>query len=100
MALKVDGNSERKPQNITGRVDRDVNRVHGKEGLQFSTQLDKHFSEGQDEELRKKAKEIEKQGKRLSEHIDISELKAYKRLQGIFRRGFDGVNTLFKRKLS
>ncbi|NLB79814.1 MAG: YaaR family protein, partial [Clostridiaceae bacterium] len=29
---------------------------------------------------RKKAQEIEKQGKHLASHIDVSELKAYKRL--------------------
>lgn len=80
MALKVDGNSGRKPQNMISRIDRDQNKVQGKEGTQFSTHMDKHFSGGQDEELKKKAKEIETQGKRLSEHIDIAELKVYKRL--------------------
>jgi uncharacterized protein YaaR (DUF327 family) len=42
--------------------------------------MDRHFSQNQDEELQKKALEIDKQGKHLSSHIDISELKTYKRL--------------------
>lgn len=80
MALKVDGSSGRKPQNIAGHIDRDLGKVQGKDGPQFSNQMDRHFSQNQDEELQKKALEIAKQGKHLSEHIDISELKAYKRL--------------------
>lgn len=80
MALKVDGSSGRKPQSIGMRSDRDLGKVQSKNGAQFSSQLDKHFSENQDEELKKKAMEIEKQGKHLSEHIDISELKTYKRM--------------------
>ncbi|NLE25082.1 MAG: YaaR family protein [Clostridiaceae bacterium] len=49
-------------------------------GAQFSSNMDRQFSESQDEELKKKALEIEKQGKHLAAHIDVSELKAYKRL--------------------
>ncbi len=80
MALKIDGSSGRKPQSIGNRIERDSSKVQGKNGTQFGTQLDRHFSQNQDEELKKKAQEIEKQGKRLSEHVDISELKVYKRL--------------------
>ncbi len=80
MALKIDGSSGRKPQSIGNRIERDSSKVQGKSGTQFGTQLDRHFSQNQDEELKKKAQEIEKQGKRLSEHVDISELKVYKRL--------------------
>lgn len=42
--------------------------------------MEKNYSDSQEEELRKKALEIEKQGKRLGSHIDVAELKAYKRL--------------------
>jgi uncharacterized protein YaaR (DUF327 family) len=80
MALKVDGGSGRKPQSIGFKMERDTGKVQSKSGPQFSTHLDKRFSENQDEELKKKALEIEKQGKHLAEHIDIAELKTYKRL--------------------
>ena len=80
MAFKIDGSSGRKPQSIGMRVERDSGKVMSKSGAQFSSHLDKHFSDNQDEELKKKALEIEKQGKHLSEHVDISELKTYKRM--------------------
>lgn len=80
MALKIDGGSGRKPQNLTGRIDRDVKKVNDMNGAQFSSHMDRQFSESQDEELKKKALEIEKKGKHLASHIDVSELKAYKRL--------------------
>lgn len=80
MALKIDGSSGRKPQSLSGRVDRDIKKVNDKNGVQFSSHMDRQFSENQDEELKRKALEIEKQGKHLASHIDVSELKAYKRL--------------------
>ena len=80
MALKVDGSSGRKPQSIGTWGEKDLGKIQHKSGAQFSSHLDKQFAQSQDDELKKKAKEIEKQGKRLSEHVDISELKAYKRL--------------------
>ncbi|NLO98934.1 MAG: YaaR family protein [Clostridiaceae bacterium] len=80
MALKIDGSSGRKPQNLTGRIERDIKKVNDMNGAQFSSHMERQFSESQDEELKKKAMEIEKQGKRLASHIDVAELKAYKRL--------------------
>lgn len=82
MALKIDGNSGRgrKPQSLSGRIERDLKKVNERSGPQFSSHMDRQFSESQEEELKKKALEIEKQGKHLSSHIDVSELKAYKRL--------------------
>jgi len=81
MALKIEGSPERrKPQSVTGRIDSNVKRVSDKNGPQFSSHMDRHFSQSQEEELRKKALEIEHQGKRLASHIDVSELKVYKRL--------------------
>ena len=80
MALKIDGNSGRKPQSLSGRIDRDIKKVNSMNGTQFSSHMDRQFSENQEEELRKKAQEIEKQGKHLASHIDVSQLKAYKRL--------------------
>ena len=80
MSIRINGNSGRKPQKITGPVDRDVKKVTEKNSLQFSTHMDKNYSDNQEERLKKKALEIEKQGKRLGKHIDVAELKAYKRL--------------------
>ncbi|MCX7774422.1 MAG: YaaR family protein [Clostridia bacterium] len=79
--LKIDGGGSRgKPQTISSKIDRDAGKVSDKSGAQFGSHLDRHFSQNQEEELQKKAMEIEKQGKHLSEHVDISELKAYKKL--------------------
>lgn len=80
MAIKIDGSSGRKPQNVSGRMDGNAKKVSNKNGPQFSSHLDRNFSQNQDEELKKKALEIEKQGKHLANHIDVSELKVYKRL--------------------
>ncbi len=80
MGIEINRSSGRKPHKITGRVERDIRKVSEKNGLQFSTHMDKNYSDNQEEELKKKALEIEKQGKRLGSHIDVSELKAYKRL--------------------
>ena len=80
MALKVDGNSGRKPQSISGKSIKDTGRVQDKGTAQFSSHLGRHFGEAQEEILRQMAKDIEKQGKHLSEHVDIADLKTYRRL--------------------
>lgn len=80
MAIKIDGSSGRKPQNVSGRIDSNIKKITDKSGPQFSSHMDRQFSQNQEEELKKKALEIEKQGKHLANHIDVSELKAYKRL--------------------
>ena len=80
MALKIDRSPERKPQSLTSRIDRDYKKVNDKSETHFSSHMDHQFSESQDEELKKKAVEIEKRGHRLASHIDVSELKAYKKL--------------------
>ncbi|MGI6621731.1 MAG: YaaR family protein [Clostridiaceae bacterium] len=80
MSLKINGSSGRKPQNVSRRMDSNVKKVTDKNELQFGSHMERHFSQNQDEELKKKALEIEKQGKHLANHIDVSELKVYKRL--------------------
>lgn len=81
MGLKVDGGSTgRKPQGIPGRMEKENGRIQEKGSAQFSSHLGRHFDDAQEDILRQKAKEIEKQGKHLADHIDISELKTYKRL--------------------
>ena len=80
MGIKIGGGSGRKPHRVSGQVDGSIKKVNGKDGPLFSAHMDKKYSESQEEELKKKAQEIEKQGKRLVSHVDIAELKAYKRL--------------------
>lgn len=81
MGLKVDGgNTGRKPQGIPGRIEMETGRIQEKGSAQFSSHLGRHFGDAQEDILRQMAKDIEKQGEHLSEHVDISELKAYKRL--------------------
>ncbi len=80
MAIKIDGSSGGKPQNVSGRIESNRTRISEKSGPQFSSHMDRQFSESQEEELKKKALEIEKKGKHLANHIDVSELKAYKRM--------------------
>lgn len=81
MGLKIDGgNSGRKPPSIGGRVGKDSAKVQDKSTSQFGSHLGRHFGDAQEEELRQKAKDIEKQGEHLAQRIDISELKTYKRL--------------------
>ncbi|HOQ75954.1 MAG TPA: YaaR family protein [Thermoclostridium sp.] len=81
MGLKIDrGGSDRRPSRLTSRVSIPTEKVQDKGGAQFSSHMDRHFGNAQEEMLRQMAKEIEKQGERLAEHIDISELKVYKRM--------------------
>ncbi len=80
MGIKVDSNSRGKPQRITPGVDRSAGRVRDLSHSQFGNQLGRNLKDNQEEELQKKAKQIAEQGKKLSAHVDISELKAYKRL--------------------
>lgn len=80
MSLKIDGGSGRKPENVTNRIGKEGGKVQEKSTAQFSSFMDKHSGQSQDEMLKQMAQEIEKQGKRLAEHIDISELKTYKRM--------------------
>jgi uncharacterized protein YaaR (DUF327 family) len=81
MPLKVNGGSNRKPQNIkTGIEQKRGLRIEKKDQSQFNAQLNKHLSDNKHEFLKEKALEIEKQGKKLAGHIDISELIIYKRM--------------------
>ena len=80
MSFKVDGSSRGKPQSLGSRIERDGNKVRDKSGAQFGSSLGRHFGDNQEEALKKMVMDIEKQGKHLSEHVDIAELKNYKRL--------------------
>jgi uncharacterized protein YaaR (DUF327 family) len=79
MGMKIDG-SNRRTDGLPGRINTGGRKVEGKAPGQFNTYLKKQSSEDRDEMLRRKAQEIFRQGERLSEKVDIAELKAYKRL--------------------
>jgi uncharacterized protein YaaR (DUF327 family) len=85
MGLKIDrGSSDRRPQRLPSRVSKQTDKVQERSTAQFSSHMDRHFGNAQEEILRQMAKDIEEQGERLAEHIDISELKVYKRLVSEF----------------
>lgn len=79
MGMKIDG-SNRRTNNFSGRINADSRKVGGKTPSQFNSYLKRQASENQDEMLRQMAQDIFKQGERLTEKVDIAELKAYKRL--------------------
>lgn len=99
MGLKIDsGNSDKKPAGLTARVSKQTDRVQGKNTAQFSSHLDRHFGQAQEEILKQMAKDIEKQGERLAEHVDISELKVYKKLVSEFLNEAVRSSTRFQKE--
>jgi uncharacterized protein YaaR (DUF327 family) len=79
MGLKIDGSG----QSSSGRMNKTVTgniHVAGRNQSNFNSQLKKQTSQHLDETLKQMAQEIFKQGEQLSEKVDISQLKAYKRL--------------------
>lgn len=95
MALKID-DSNRRAEKLPGRVNNENPHVDGQNQSQFSSYLKKQSSQNLDEMLKKMAQDIIKQGERLSERVDIAELKAYKRMVSEFLdesvRGFAKFN--------
>jgi uncharacterized protein YaaR (DUF327 family) len=79
MGMKIEG-SNRRTNNLPGRINTDSRKVGEKAPGQFNSYLKRQASEDHDEMLRQMAQDIFKQGNRLSEKVDIAELKAYKRL--------------------
>ncbi|NLG88402.1 MAG: YaaR family protein [Clostridiaceae bacterium] len=77
--MKIDG-SNRRTDGLSGRINTGSRKVGEKAPGQFNTYLKRQQSEDRDEMLRKMAQDIIRQGERLSEKVDIAELKAYKRL--------------------
>ncbi len=84
MAIRIEGNSNRRSAKKPDAIDVSIDKVHKSANAQFNMHLDRSFSHNQEEQLFKMAKEIEEQGKRLNDHVDIAELKAYKRLIATF----------------
>ncbi|AGC68232.1 hypothetical protein Cst_c12370 [Thermoclostridium stercorarium subsp. stercorarium DSM 8532] len=79
MELKIDS-SNRSQRNIIGRVNTEGSRVVGQKQTSFETHLQRHESQNLDETLREMANEIIKQGEKLSEKVDIAELRVYKKM--------------------
>ncbi|NMA66961.1 MAG: YaaR family protein [Clostridiaceae bacterium] len=80
MSLKIGGGSNKKPDRLRASMNQESGKIKKKNTTKFNSQFEKQFSQNRDEELKKMALEIEKQGKKLSENIDIYELKLYKRM--------------------
>lgn len=83
MGLKID-NSGRRAENLSGMANSGNIHVDGRNQSQFSSHLKRQSADNLDEMLKKMAQDIIKQGERLSERIDIAELKVYKRMLSEF----------------
>jgi hypothetical protein len=79
MGLKIDS-SDRRSTSAGSKINTGNLQVDGKGQSQFSSTLKKQTSQNMDEELKKMAQDIIKQGERLADKVDIAELKAYKRM--------------------
>jgi len=79
MSIKI-GGSGKKPERLSTTFGQDALSVRKQSSSRFNSHLERHFSQNHEEELKRMALEIEKQGKKLSENIDIYELKVYKRM--------------------
>lgn len=79
MSIKING-PNRQTGNIQGNINKESTRIGSSSKSSFSSHLRQQASQNQDEMLHNMAKEIVKQGERLSEKVDIAELKAYKRM--------------------
>ncbi|NLY17368.1 MAG: YaaR family protein [Clostridiaceae bacterium] len=79
MGIKING-SNRQTGNLKGTIKTENTRIGSSNKSSFNSHLKRQTSQNQDEILQNMASEIIKQGERLSEKVDISELKAYKRM--------------------
>lgn len=77
-------NAQSKNNSIQPNIRLDGKKVEGSMQSSFSSHMSKSSGQAQDEMLYNMAQDIIKQGERLSEKIDISELKAYKRMVAEF----------------
>jgi uncharacterized protein YaaR (DUF327 family) len=84
MAIRIEGNSGKRPTSSTGRIENQNSKVQSSDSMQFGSQLGRSFSEAQDDYLHKLAKDIAEQGSKLADRVDVAELKAYKRMVSDF----------------
>lgn len=83
MDLKIDRQNISQ-KNIATRGTTECNKVVGENSTTFDSHLQKQGSLNLNESLKKMAEDIIKQGERLSQRVDIAELKAYKRMVSEF----------------
>ena len=79
MDLKIDS-SNRNQRNIIGRVNTESSKIAGQKYIEFGTHLQRQEAQNLDEALKQMAQDIIKQGERLTEKVDIAELRAYKKM--------------------
>jgi len=79
MDLKIDS-SNRNQRNIIGRVNTESGKISGQNYTGFEAQLHRQEALNLDEALKQMAQDIIKQGERLTEKVDIAELRAYKKM--------------------
>ena len=80
MAFKIDGSSSKKPDRLTTNISRDAGRVNKKNGMQFSSQLGRHMSQNQEEELKKWPWKLKNRVKSFPKTLIYMNWKVYKRL--------------------
>ncbi len=78
MGMKIN-DTNRQQGNITGKINSGSNKV-GNRINSFGSQLKRQSSQNSDEMLQNMAKNVVKQGERLTDKVDISELKVYKKM--------------------
>ena len=83
MDLKIDRQNVSQ-KNITNRVPAESNEIVEKNSTTFNSHMQRQGSLNLNESLKQLADDIIKQGSRLSERVDIAELKAYKRMVSEF----------------
>ena len=79
MGIKING-SNRQTGNVAGKINNENTKIGSNSKSSFNSHLKRHASQNQEEALQNMAKDIVNQGERLSDKVDISELKAYKRM--------------------
>lgn len=80
MAIRIEGSGGRKDAGRSSPIENAIERVPKTDTAAFGSYLGRSFGQAQEDRLFQKAKEIEAQGVKLADRVDIGELKAYKRL--------------------
>ena len=86
MAIRIEGTGSRRPtpHSVSSDAAATQRTVQDSEAAAFGSHLRHSFDQSAEERLAKMALEVEAQGKRLANRVDIGELKAYKRLVAEF----------------
>ncbi len=86
MAIRIDSGGSRKPAERATAIDMGTGtqRVQPSTETTFGHQLGRTLHGAHEERLLQLARDVEAQGKRLADRVDIPELKAYKRMVSTF----------------